>query len=183
MIAGRRDQHGLQPVQGRNDQRDKSPTPSSCPFLRGRCAVGRRLWVFSANLDRSGARPVGWRVPAFWRLRLESRMKANCQTSSISSRLKRVAAEGARIHGIRRAGVLHGYSVPCAQKPGLRPPSLKGDPGAGQQGGGPWAATCANVSIPSPHHRVRTAPLERSTRSPCSSPPAPLVPDVSDSLV
>lgn len=36
-------------------------------------------------------------------LPLESRMKANCETSSISSRLKRVAAEGARharmVHG------------------------------------------------------------------------------------
>jgi hypothetical protein len=55
-------------------------------------------------------------------------------------------------------------------------PVAQGDLGAGQQGEGQRAATCANVSIPSPHHRVRTAPLERSTRSPCSSPPAPLFP-------
>jgi hypothetical protein len=76
--------------------------------------------------------------------------------------------EGARmIQWQRRAGVLQGRQCPApAQRPGVPAPVARGDPGAGQQVKGQRAATCANESIPSPHHRVRTTPPERSIRFP-----------------
>jgi hypothetical protein len=47
---------------------------------------------------------------------------------------------------------------------GYRPPFLEAI--RGRSAGTGRAATCANESIPSPHHRARAPPAERSTRCP-----------------
>jgi hypothetical protein len=77
--------------------------------------------------------------------------------------------EGVRMtHGTDERDHSKGYNIarPAQRPRGGRPPLLEAFR-PGQQVKGQRAATCANESIPSPHHRVRTTPPERSIRFPC----------------
>jgi hypothetical protein len=93
--------------------------------------------------------------------------------------------EAARmIHGIDERAHSKGYNVPCSHNAlGDRTPLLEAIRGPVSKVKASGAATCANESIPSPHHRVRTTPPERSIGFPCFSPPLTFFPGVSDSFL
>ena len=108
-----------------------------------------------------------------WRQRLPGRTESARFLPAVARSRRAHPHEAARmIHGIDEREHSKGNKVPRSHNAlGYRTPLLEAIRGRSARYRARGAATCANESIPSPHHRVRTTPPERSIRFPCFSPP------------